>query len=462
MFFHTASVKRIGLTFIALLLASSIQAQISVRKDTRNLPVLKVKPYDSLQRFIYRDTENKGNFKEARIRSEQELQQYVGHKLYFIPFVGDELRLRETAKFWYVTRDPVDSTRMIPREIRYEKTCLVVAQNCVRKPITFNKRGKVKKNGGTKTAVYRPAYRDAEETSSDNALGKLDRKVSTALTTADSRKFYTPHENFEGGYFRILGFQTMKDDPTIEEGDIRMYLEDDQGDTLAMEDSRYDWNSDGYPEFMLVSFYEKYKKTYTNRSFIYTPGRYSDSQSEIEINSGYEISMKKGSEWECTAFDFLDVKEAYLEPFLIMKNEKGEEIKVSVFSERLGKNLLISSFTSKKKWLRDQELAALAEEERKAREAALEAERKAEAAAREEHERLRKEAILKKYGQKMGQLINEDKVVIGMTKEMAELAWGTPLEVNKTVMKNYVMEQWVYSLTSYLYFENGELTAIQN
>ena len=48
-----------------------------------------------------------------------------------------------------------------------------------------------------------------------------------------------------------------------------------------------------------------------------------------------------------------------------------------------------------------------------------------------------------------------------MTQEQAKLAWGNPENINQTITKFGVHEQWVYGGGNYLYFENGILTAIQ-
>lgn len=54
-------------------------------------------------------------------------------------------------------------------------------------------------------------------------------------------------------------------------------------------------------------------------------------------------------------------------------------------------------------------------------------------------------------------------VRIGMTKaEVLESSWGKPQHVNKTTTSYGTSEQWVYGINSYLYFEDGILTAIQN
>lgn len=59
-------------------------------------------------------------------------------------------------------------------------------------------------------------------------------------------------------------------------------------------------------------------------------------------------------------------------------------------------------------------------------------------------------------------IIQKGKVRSGMTKQECRLSWGQPESINKTSGKWGVHEQWVYSTSSYLYFENGRLTSIQN
>lgn len=60
------------------------------------------------------------------------------------------------------------------------------------------------------------------------------------------------------------------------------------------------------------------------------------------------------------------------------------------------------------------------------------------------------------------EIIANGKVRIGMTQEQVVVAWGRPEDINKTVYSFGVHEQWVYGIGSYLYFEDGILTTIQN
>ncbi len=74
----------------------------------------------------------------------------------------------------------------------------------------------------------------------------------------------------------------------------------------------------------------------------------------------------------------------------------------------------------------------------------------------------RKNDLIKKYGQYNAKLILAGTVRIGMSKAMCKEAWGEPIRINTTTNKYGRSEQWVYGSDSYLYFENGKLTAIQN
>jgi len=54
-------------------------------------------------------------------------------------------------------------------------------------------------------------------------------------------------------------------------------------------------------------------------------------------------------------------------------------------------------------------------------------------------------------------------VRIGMTKaEALASCWGKPSKINTTTTATRTHEQWVYGSRSYLYFDNGILSTIQN
>jgi len=74
----------------------------------------------------------------------------------------------------------------------------------------------------------------------------------------------------------------------------------------------------------------------------------------------------------------------------------------------------------------------------------------------------RKAYLMRKFGNLITNKILEGRIWIGMTKGMAIESQGKPNDVNRTVGKWGVHEQWIYPYNIYLYFENGNLTSWQD
>ncbi|HWA89330.1 MAG TPA: hypothetical protein VG889_04805 [Rhizomicrobium sp.] len=67
-----------------------------------------------------------------------------------------------------------------------------------------------------------------------------------------------------------------------------------------------------------------------------------------------------------------------------------------------------------------------------------------------------------KWSAKVWDAIQHERVFAGMSEEMARMSWGAPSDINRTIVGGrHVHEQWVYD-HSYLYFDGGILTTIQN
>ena len=58
--------------------------------------------------------------------------------------------------------------------------------------------------------------------------------------------------------------------------------------------------------------------------------------------------------------------------------------------------------------------------------------------------------------------IERGTVIDGMNTIECTISWGKPKEVNKTQTAGTISEQWVYSASEYLYFDNSKLVGIQN
>jgi chromosome segregation ATPase len=73
----------------------------------------------------------------------------------------------------------------------------------------------------------------------------------------------------------------------------------------------------------------------------------------------------------------------------------------------------------------------------------------------------REKFLKKKYNKTTAHRILTKTIWIGMTSEMAEESWGKPTEINRSVYRTGIHEQWVYS-EAYLYFKDDILTSWQD
>lgn len=73
----------------------------------------------------------------------------------------------------------------------------------------------------------------------------------------------------------------------------------------------------------------------------------------------------------------------------------------------------------------------------------------------------RKNELIKKHGATIGLKIFEERIWIGMTKEMLLESWGKPDDINRSVGSWGVHEQCIYT-NAYVYIENGVVTSWQD
>ncbi|NVN95258.1 MAG: hypothetical protein HXX18_08255 [Bacteroidetes bacterium] len=222
--------------------------------------------------------------------------------------------------------------------------------------------------------------------------------------------------------------------------------------------NRDDNLSINYIPFILQAFYEKSKKTYINEFFV------NDDALELkDANTGDIINIKKGEIWECNDIALVDndfekyssSEQVVYHPMLVFKNTKGNEIYVNFVAFYYERDMLshgyqrvdaigIKSFST----LKDYKLA------NKQR---LDIEKnRLNKITREKNE------IIQKFGTEIGNLINNHKVAIGMTKEMCKLSLGNPFYKRETITENEKFEVWNYDFNTFLYFENNNLKMIDN
>ncbi len=302
---------------------------------------------------------------------------------------------------------------------------------------------------------------------SKEGLDLYEKYIEDKYFKVDSVKFYKGSKIVTADKF---------DDKVV--GDVDIYLSNKNDNIRVIHNSFY------FKYFLSVPYFEYLKNKYEGKRFLNNEeGRYSLDESRYSLNvpkTSYfrpasilekdilvadEVKLKKindtSSEFE---FDF-ELK-AYF------KNKNNEIISFGELN--LGGNCMKMLCLKLVDLSKYEELitkygvrASLPTyEERLAEAEKLEQQQKEEKERRlqqQKAERVKeRKKNLKKFGKYYGKLINEGKVIVGMSAKMCRAAWGEPDHINRTVTKYSISEQWVYDSGNYLYFENGKLTAIQN
>lgn len=281
--------------------------------------------------------------------------------------------------------------------------------------------------------------------------------------------FLTPLDSIEGRYFNIRGVienpklaDKLRHDGTYFELVAKINTSDSLLFKLDSRDSKFPeytflGNSDSY---LIQGYYEKLKRQFLNKKYFLTK----NIPSVWDINTGKIIDLNTtNKEWICNSLTLIETRSnKYLQLSLVLKNG-DKTIAVNngsggLFAADAWETISLLNFKTEEQVLLEKMQADEIETRRK--EATL--------IALEEQKRLLLEKrqfeseMIKKYGAIVGKLILNNKVVIGMSKEICKFSWGDPYDINRTITKNKNFEQWVYSMGTYLYFENDILVAIQD
>lgn len=234
----------------------------------------------------------------------------------------------------------------------------------------------------------------------------------------------TPDFMINGREFRIVDFEYRTDS---DKNTCFTLVSEDMGDTLFWCTNTL--QSDARP--VLSAFYNYYVDKYVGKKFKHSH----ILDGERDINTG-EYIRKNDFIWTCTHFIAMTPKGSVSNDlYLVFTNEKGNEIAIDYWGSDIEK-------------FEDAEAAAQREKQ-------LATQHKLTA-------QKRRDDLTRRFGADTADMIMNGMVQIGMTAEQCRLSWGPPDKVNKTTTSAVIHEQWVYDSGSYLYFDNGILTAIQN
>ena len=236
-------------------------------------------------------------------------------------------------------------------------------------------------------------------------------------------------------------------------------------------DSDFAWAAN--QSWICLGYYEKVKDMYLGKELVYINNDY-DAKNGDYYTSSYSYSRDRfidyntkrnldkkipcNSIWKCTDVLVLPGKVHY--------GDCDDRVILNIENEKYGKYYILASKLLQKKDIQDKMFLSMEEFHKyQAIQNQLRAEAKAKAAKIAEEaakkERERRNRILSKYGEYYGNLILQEKVVIGMSQNQCREALGNPQRINRTTTASIIYEQWVY-YNRYLYFENGKLVTIQD
>lgn len=431
---------------LMLIFCETLYSQITVREsEIVERPVFKPKQFDSLSDFCIQ-------------KKVIDYKKYIGYKLYYTPIskkyspkYSDDKNERPI-NFLFTE----DSIQLIKSgKIPFETTIITTMfgdPNKLEGPALkqyLEKKEKYEDVDKVKTNVYLPLFKHTKTDPIDGRiLGDINSnpdsiygKYFTIVDIKGMNKYYDKT-------FKKLEDLDFNDDYHLLK--LKVILRNEtNNDLLYWVVSAYDI---GTSPFFLVPYYEKISKQFLNQNFKlkYKDRTIEELQNLIDINSGEVISMKPDDIWTCTEISFIDSKDTYYKQCCFFLKNGEHEIKVSLLSGWIDKYFILES-----------EFNRLEDEKKK----------KEEIRKLEEIEKLKQEQLartkfknecISKWGQKSGSYIADGKVMIGMTKEMCTYAWGTPIDINRTITKGSISEQWVYGWGTYLYFENNILNSIQD
>ncbi|WP_395045435.1 hypothetical protein [Flavobacterium sp.] len=212
--------------------------------------------------------------------------------------------------------------------------------------------------------------------------------------------------------------------------------------------------------FILVPYFVKQKEIYNSKKIIAVLSNENFETTDFSKNEKFNLPNK--SIWNCEV-TLLSKKEIFAKDdyklkmgsyFIAYKltNEKGQII---IFKGLNGENL---NFKIYEDYVNE-------ENDKKLQQAQLIARNK-KLKQSETEKRLAKEKVylnkcIAMFGDYYGNLVNNNNIVIGMTKEMCEMSWGKPFDKSTIIYENITKVYWYYSWKKNLYFENGKLIRIE-
>jgi hypothetical protein len=240
----------------------------------------------------------------------------------------------------------------------------------------------------------------------------------------------------------------------------------------------------GYPtEFILVPYFVKQKQMFEGKTFVpisYGYNKVERNESFIlkDLITNEKVNLYKSGKWRCevTLMDRSKVNDEFggkqYRITYLFKNEKNtialvdghDDVKITPYSniravppER--ENNYSYSFILEDVYTKQEHDKKIKKEELLAKQKI--AKQVVLNKSKIEKENFRSSCI-NKFGQENGEIIAQQRVKIGMTIEMCEVAWGKPYDKSRSITSDQSIESWYYGWKRSLYFVNGILSRIND
>lgn len=404
-----------------------------------------------------------------------EYKKFIGYQLYGLP-VSKKYECKQSncdprTQFLHtLTKKAIE----IPH-VPYEKSEVGAAYLMVCGGTKDQLKGTALKQYLEREKQYNASFQDSTDIYHAIYTNEVPNQNSSIFYQSSPNAYYTPYDKIQNTYFTILDFKigdsfSIKKNMmyTLDEWEnpyntnpelciIQILLRNETTkDTLYWQgQARHIYNS----YFALVPYFEKIVSQYKNKDIVPTRA----IKNLVDINTGATVMINPAEKWHCYDVTFLHTKEySLVQPYVLIENGQYKvripfrDLDVHKYSELTDVELETAPL-----FIMSEEYDKLVAEKQRTVEERL-AEQKERERLEELERQQRRDNILKKYASTgYAQLIADKKICLNMTKEMCLDSWGYPLYTNTTIVEGLTMEQWVYGLGNYVYFENGIISAIQ-
>lgn len=225
--------------------------------------------------------------------------------------------------------------------------------------------------------------------------------------------------------------------------------------------------------FILVPYFVELQKKYDNIKILFT-GNYGGKLKDIDTDRDFYLNNKSTVSGKIELAVLKDIYENdyaeqgsnyennfYYGIFLFLKTQEGNTFPVRILED--GVFRYSSTITTRTSDIEDEEDFFIYKDYIETQKLNQQQRKQAEAQKKQEEQKklsTRFNILKEKYGARFATLIINQKVEIGMTKEICLAAWGEPVDKHKTIRQDFEIETWTYSFKSSLIFKNGVLFEI--